>query len=229
MDPRYAVVPIQFQGKEHDFAAVKSRVASDLSMALGFPRAEMTGAPIADTATQEQLGIGAGRSQAEDVLRQYEKDFARGVEILRAFVRHYYPPEKVAAMLGAQAAQFVEQWRSSSLDGDRLIIKFGSRAKAEDAVIRKQLIDAYSLLAQDIDPMTGAPRWDTKSLVQRIIRDLTGEDPILLGEAEQMAMMEQMMAQQEAQAQGQGQPRTSAAQPTGANENSAARRVRDSR
>lgn len=228
------VKPINFTNPPKDLDVQAQAVKGDISLSLAWPLAAMLGHPVASTATQEQLGVASGQSQAEHTIMKIESDFARGVEIVRGLVRAFYPPEKIEALVGSQHAEILEGWRGSSLDGDSLITKFGSRAKAENAIQIKQKFQLWEFLGADLDPVLGVPRWDRAELTKSIARDLGEAEPRLLDpELKQlMALAQEAMQARQVEAEAQQgetrrQAREAAKEPSNANENSAAQRVGD--
>lgn len=228
------VKPINFTNPPKDLDQQASMIKGDISLSLAWPMAAMLGHPVASTATQEQLGVAAGQSQSEHTIMKIERDFARGVEIVRGLIRGFYPPEKIEALVGSQHAEILEGWRGSSLDGDFLTVKFGARAKAENAVQIKQKFQLWEFLGADLDPVMQVPRWDRSALTKSIARDLGEAEPRLLDpELKQlMALAQEAIAARQLESEAQQgeerrQAREAAKEPSNANENSAARRTGD--
>lgn len=163
------VTPVQFTGEAYRIVELIENLTARWAMIQGFPLADLTSQPQADTATAEQLSVTAGRNQAEFVLRQVEGDMARGAEVLRAMLKiGLYPPERIAALIGPGREDVMAAWQASSLDGDMLVFKLASRAKADQAVRIKQLGDGLMLTAQFADPKTGLPMYDGTPIVEEI-------------------------------------------------------------
>jgi hypothetical protein len=198
----------------------------------------MLGNAQADTATQEQIGVAAGNSQANDVLLEIQKGFAHGCEIVRGLIRAFYPAEKIASMMGPKSAEIIEQWRGSSLDGDTLIARFGVMQKEFEAVRLKQKMEAVKLGQSIPHPLVPSmPFADLTPVAMEIIRDLAHTEPKQFEQAEVLIrqLVEQHQAQQQMQAEAQQSVARSNARktisesaqgPTDQNENSAAQRTR---
>jgi len=204
-DPGKTIIPVQFHSSSLDIQRMIDQVYNEWTIASGMPASDLTAQPQADTATQEMQAIQAGRQQAGDVIRQLEIAAADVIEMMRGLIYVFYRPEQIAALLGMKYYQKFDAWSRSSLKGDRLQLKFAARAKAESAVRIKQMMEAYSLLKQDVDPMTMQPRWRTDHILAEIVRGLGVGD--LLPWQPTMEQQQAMMAQQAAQlSQEQGAP-----------------------
>jgi hypothetical protein len=212
-DPGKTVVPVQFHSSALDISRLMQSVWSVTSSTSGMPWSDISSAPVADTATQEMQAIQAGRQQAGDVIRQLEIAAADVLEIVRDFLRGYYSDEQIAQLLGFKWVEKFHLWKRSSLEGDRLDVKFAARAKAESAVRLKQMMEAYSLLKQEIDPFTMQPKYRTDHLLAEILRGLGAGDLIPWQPTEQEAAA--MQAAQEAAMLAQQQPGEEQQQGTG--------------
>lgn len=168
------ILPIQFSGEAYKIIDLIGRLTAEWAMVQGFPMADLTSQPQADTATAEQLSVSAGRSQADYILSSMAEFMAHGVEILRAFLKiGLYPPEKIAALLGPGSEQIMAGWQASSLDGDRITYKLASQAKADQVVRVKQLGDALGLVQTYQDPlMPGLPKYDPAPIVEELFMAL---------------------------------------------------------
>ena len=161
----------------------------------GIPAAVLAGQGSSDTLGQDEMAMAAGRDQQGDIIGQVERVFARMCEGIRGLLK-LYPIEKVAAMLGAEGAMAVEAWKASSLDGDALDVSFGSRAAAQDAVDKKQLMETIALLQGWLDPL-GSPMVDLTPYYKELIRaqglgTLTLVDP-QMKQLQQMAQIGQQV------------------------------------
>lgn len=173
IEPGKMVLPIQFQGEAYRIVDLIGNLTAEWASVMGFPLADLTSQPQADTATAEQLSVTAGRNQADFIIQVNEDDMARGVEILRAFLKiGLYPPEKIAALMGPGGEQIMEGWSASSLDGDHITLKSASRAQAEKVVRIKQLGDALGLASSFVDPKTQLPVYDASPIVEEILMAL---------------------------------------------------------
>ncbi len=191
------LIPIQFTGEAYRIVDLIGRLTGEWSMLMGMPMADLTSQPQADTATAEQIGVASGRSQADHVMRQIEASMAHSVEVIRAMLSiGLYPPEKLAALLGPGREQVVAAWQSTSLEGDHIILKSASRAKAEQVVRTKQLGDALALTVGFMDPMTGLPVYDASPIVEEILLALDVGRPKRIQwppKVQQAAAMNRMM------------------------------------
>lgn len=174
VEPGKMILPIQFSGEAYKIIDLIGRLTAEWAMVQGISMTDLTGQPQADTATAEQLAVSSGRSQADHILSSMADYMAQGVEILRDFLKiGLYPPEKIAALLGPGNEQVMAAWQASSLDGDRIIYKLASQAKADQVVRVKQLGDALGLVQTYQDPMMpGLPKYDPAPIVEELFMAL---------------------------------------------------------
>lgn len=178
------IVPLQFSGDKNELVLQSRMVEADWVKVQGMPIAELTSQATAGTATQEQIGISAGHNQAEDIIKQLEDQAARMMEGVRGLVRAFYPDERIAALVGPKYAMpsegpngelipsLLDKWNRSSLEGDDIRVRFGVRAKAENAVRTNQLMQAIETVRSVVEPTTGLPRIEEIQLVEELTRSL---------------------------------------------------------
>ena len=107
----------------------------------------------------------------------------------RGMIREFYGEEKVRGMLGQEGASTVFAWAKTSMDGDGLEIRLGTRAVVQERVDIKQQMEGYQLGKAERDPITGMPLLDTKPQLEAIFRNLK------LGKPQQIAPREQQLQQ----------------------------------
>lgn len=170
VEPGKTVMPIQFSGEAYKIIDLINRLTAEWAMVQGFPMADLTSMPQADTATAEQLSVSAGRSQADYILNSLADFMAKSMEIIRAMLSiGLYPPEKIAALMGPGQEAIVAAWQATSLDGDRLVCKLASKAKADQVVRIKQLGEALPIAMNYSDPtMPGLPKYDATPIIEEL-------------------------------------------------------------
>ena len=174
LDPAHldkAIIPVQYRGSsgeiESNFAAAESRWVKAMAM----PHAELSSQAQSSTATQEEIGVAAGRNEAEDIIKQDERAFACMVEGVRGLVRGLYNQEKILALLGPKYMEDFELWSQSALDGDSIEVKFGSRVFKEEAVRISQIQKAIDLATGYTGPM-GLPIFNLQPLYEELFQKL---------------------------------------------------------
>lgn len=194
------IFPLQFRGStgeiEHQFREAEATWVKAMAM----PMAELSSAAQAATATQEEIGVAAGRNEAEDVIKQDERAFARLVMGMRGLVRGLYSEEKIAALLGPKFLEAFELWSQSALDGDLVEVKFGTRVLREDAVRTKQTQMAIELAQNYTGPM-GLPIYDLRPMYNELFRNLgMGAPQEVAPEEMQMRQLVEQLVQELEQA-----------------------------
>ncbi len=188
--------PVQFRGSSGEIEGQLMAAKVAWSEAMAMPHAELSSRPQASTATQEEIGVAAGRNEAEDVIKQDERAFASLVMGMRGLIRGLYSDEKIAALLGAKFLQPDQQtgvspwelWNNSALDGDLVEVKFGTRVLREDAVRIKQVQAAIEIAQQYTGPM-GLPILDMRPMFNELFRNLG------MGAPQEVAPAEMQMRQ----------------------------------
>jgi len=142
----------------------------ELAALLAWPISQMTGAPVADTATAEQISVTAGSAQLGDFIRCLEDSFARGQEIKRDLIRRWYSDQQIDELLGDEHLEAWRTWKASPVAGDRIEAIFEPRIRGEDATRRKQIGDVLMMSMQMTYPGTALPRYDTDHLLQEWVR-----------------------------------------------------------
>lgn len=216
-----AVLPIQFSGNTQEIDRQAQREYADWIRVQGMPPAHVEGVGQAETATQEQIGTSAGESEMAALVKRLESRFADVCEGIRGLIRAFYDSEDIVELLGAEGGEAIKAWKPSSMKGDRLQVMFGLRAKREDAVEKKQLMEAITLVQGNIDPVTGLPVYDAQPLYAELFRSLGVGKPqmnaTMLAQLQQLAMLGQqaLMAQQQAGGGGAQPPASGGANPGG--------------
>lgn len=230
VEPGGMVIPIQFSGEAYRIVELIGNLQAQWAAMVGIPLADLTSLPQAATATAESISVSAGRNQADHVFRSLEEDMGHAVEIIRAMLSiGLYPPEKIASLLGPGREDIVTQWSASSLEGDHIIVKSASRAKAEQSVRIKQLGDSLQLVMGYRDPKTGMPVYDSAPIIEEILIALDVGRPQRIQWNPQDLMAQMAMGGQQKGGEAPSGPSPSAraqGPTTPANEMAAAQRVR---
>ena len=161
------IVPIQFTGKNEELDRQVLRVEQDWRSIMGVAAAVYQGQGVSDTLGQDQIAQKAGASLQGLIIDSVQEAFAKMVEGMRGLAR-MYPIEMVVRYLGQAGAEAVMEWSRTSMDGDKMWVRFGSRAKAEEAVDRKQLMETIGLLEQKQD--LGGPIYETEQYYEDLVR-----------------------------------------------------------
>lgn len=203
-----AVLTIQFTG---DSSEIEKQIAYEESAWVkvqGMPPAHLTGQGQAETATQEQIGVSAGESEMANIVKRMEQRVADVVFGLLGLMRGFYDDEDFIDLVGLESAKFVKAWLDSPHAGDRPQVRFGLRATREEAVAKKQLMEAIQLVRSLVDPLTGEQQYEDAPLVEALFRklELGKPQPKQMTQKDQLAKLGmQVLQAQKAQA-GQGQP-----------------------
>ena len=226
VEPGRMLTPVQFTGEAYRIVDLIGRLTAEWAMVQGFPMADLTSQPQADTATAEQLSVESGRSQADFVIDAISHDMAHGVEVIRSFLKiGLYPPEKIASLIGPGQEGLMLAWQASSLDGDKIEFKLASKAKADQVVRIKQLQEAATLAAQFPDPLTGLPKYDATPFVEALFLALEVGRPKAIQWTPEALMMRQALSGVGGGGGGGGDKRDKeAGPPTKDSQNTAARR-----
>lgn len=204
-----AVIPIQFSGNTQEIDKQAQREYADWIRVQGMPPAHVEGVGQAETATQEQIGTSAGESEMAALVKRLESRMADVCEGIRGLIRAFYDSEDIVELLGFEGGQAIKHWSKSSMKGDRLQVMFGLRARREDAVEKKQLMEAIQLVQTNIDPVTQLPVYDAQPLYAELFRSLGMGKPqmnqSMLAQLQQLALIgQQALAAAQAQQQAGG-------------------------
>jgi len=143
---------------------------NEMAALLAWPISQMTGSPVADTATAEQISVTAGSAQLGDFIRCLEDSFARGQMIKRDLIKRWYSDGQIDELLGDEHLEGWRLWKASPVKGDRIEVIFEPRTRGEDAVRRKQIGDVLMLAMEMKYPGTELPRYETDHLMQEWVR-----------------------------------------------------------
>ena len=171
---RPGVVPVQFSGNTNEVVQQKSLEESDWVKVQAMPPAVLQGVGTAETATQDQQGIAAGERESGAIINYFEERMADVLAGVRGLMRGNLDDEDFIRMLGEEGAAVMKAWQGGSVDdGDEIEVTFGARAQAQEVVDRKQLMEAITLLASQVDPVTGLPLYDILPLIEELHRSLS--------------------------------------------------------
>lgn len=202
-----AILPIQFSGNTMEVDRLAAREEGLWVKVMGMPPAILQGVGTAETATQDNIGIAAGERESGSIVGYCERRMADVFVILRALMRICYDDNDFVEMLGQEGAAVMKAWQTGSIDdGDEIRVTFGATAQAERMARTKQIMEAITLLAQQIDPVTGLPKYDFTALLDELMRQLSvgglKQDAGTMAELQKLALIgKQAMAMMQ-QAQG---------------------------
>ena len=168
-----AVNTYSFTGTDPEIDRQSQQEKSDAIQLLGMPPAVLQGTGTAPTLGQDKIGVAAGERESGALLAYFEERFADVLCGLRGLMRFNYDTDEYERLLGANDAKIMDAWASATVDdGDEIEVTFGARAQAQEAVNRKQLMDALTLLNSMVDPITGASLYDRAPLLEELFRSL---------------------------------------------------------
>jgi len=184
------ITNVEFGGMPMDYLTASKVVQSDFASMMGLSLASMTSEPVADTLGQEQIALQGANTTQGDMVRQFESGFAElAMMTLKAF-RMYATPEECAAYLGKSALEprqhpdgsprpsVYEAFKTMDVTGCKLVCRFASGTRADDAVYVKQLQD-FIALSSTLRDNTNTPYFDVRPLMERLGKamDIEGLKP----------------------------------------------------
>ncbi len=197
---RPGVVPIQFTGNTMEVERVLERLISMWIQVMAMPPAVLNGMGTAKTATQDQQGISAGERESGAIVEYMEDRTGDMLAGVRGLMRGCFDDEDFHRLVGAEGAAALKAWQIGTVDdGDRIEVTFGATAQAKETVDRKQIMEAITLLASQVDPLTGQPKYDVAQLVEELHRSLGLGSPKFIGLGEQQLRQLVMVLMQKVQ------------------------------
>jgi hypothetical protein len=173
------ITPIQFTGNTQEIDRQAAREEADWIKVQGMPPAILQGMGTADTLGQDEQGIAAGERESGALVAYFEERMGDVLAGIRGLMRNNYDDEDWIPMLGAEGAAVMKAWQTSTADdGDEITVTFGARAQAQEAVERKQLMEAITLEKGEIEPLTGLPTYDPSMLFEELHRRLDVGPPV---------------------------------------------------
>lgn len=223
------VQPIQFSGNTLEVDRLAAREESMWIKVMGMPPAVLQGVGTANTATQDQQGIAAGEAESSALIAYFEDRVADVLSGMRGLMRGVYDDEDFVRLLGEEGAAVMKSWQTGTVDdGDAISVAFGAAALADRTVRTKQVMEAINVLAAQVDPVTGMPKYDYTALLDELMRmlDVGGLklDSSMLAQLQQLAMVgkQALMAQQAQMSGGPDGAKSPPGSPGQANKPSAA-------
>ncbi len=177
-----AVLPIQFTGEMPEIERYVAMLQTQWVMVMGMPPSVLQGVGTAETLGQEQIGVAAGERESGSVVEYFEKRLADVFCGLRGLIRGNYDDEDFIAMLGEEGAGVIKAWQEGTADdGDLITVAFGARAAAQQAVDRKQTMEAIQLQNTKTVNVMGQPlpKYDDHHLFEELNRMLGVGAPVL--------------------------------------------------
>lgn len=202
---QHAVVPLSFRGSSGEVEGQARWAESQWVKNQGMPMAELSSQPQAGTATQEEIGVAAGRMESEHIIKVDEQAFAKMIHGVRGLIRAFYPEERIVELLGPTWAQKYAEWVGTPISGDTMSVKFGPRARSEENVKLNLSMKAFEL-AQNYTGVLGLPIKDIRPLIEEIFRKLGHGTPKDVAPAEmQLRELVQILSTQVEELQEQNQ------------------------
>jgi hypothetical protein len=143
-----------FSGTSHDIHNQEQVEKMDALNVLGFPVAIWQGMGTAKTLGQDKQGIAAGEQETRALLAYLMERVGDVFTAVRAIIRAFYDDEDFIALLGQEGAAVMKQWQAGSVDdGDKVSVTFGELEMAQQLADKKQLMEAISLKASQVDSL----------------------------------------------------------------------------
>lgn len=197
-----------------DFLTARQMVIADFGTQVSVTVPALTGQAQEPTLGQEQMAAQGASARQADIVRIYEGGFAQLAMKSLILARTFMPQAQLRAIFGKAADEVVtdeqgvpvmvepmrpmtlwDKWLLSDITTRRMVARFASSTRAEDAVTLKQL-DDYVALANTVRDMAGFPLVDLRTLLLTgaKYRDIDVE-PYKPSAAEVAQMMAQAAAQ----------------------------------
>jgi hypothetical protein len=211
---------VKFGGMPMDYLTASKVVQADFASIMGLSLASLTSESVADTLGQEQIAMQGSNTTQGDMIRQFEAMFAELALKTLILFRRYASPEECKAWMGEEAHEprqnpdgspkesIYDAFMKMDLSGSKLVCRFASGTRADDAVYIKQLQD-FIALSNTLRDNTNTPFYDVRPLLERLGKamDIEGLKPYEPTAAELAAIMGNAMGEAQANAMGQpGQP-----------------------
>lgn len=171
------IVPIQFSGQAEQMERMLTKLIEFWRIEQGVPAAVLLGQAMADTATQEEIGVDAGQNEMAVIAARIEEPVGEMVRGVLGLMRGFYNTERMRELLGSEGARAWDQYRKTSIQGDRMEVMLGRRAKKAAAVDRKQLMETIEIDRSTTDPVTGVRVLDDMPLVEELHRAIGSGKP----------------------------------------------------
>lgn len=169
-DLRGAVAAIDFGNDAIKMLDFKGSAITAWGNLQGMPPTVLQLVGVSETASQDDAAIAQGDAELQQVIKVFEATAARVLRFWAGCIREYYSEEKIRRLLGAKGADAILTWKKNALDGDRIQVRVGPRARREDRVDKKQLAEAIQLIATLMVDDIGATTVDLKPLFEELLR-----------------------------------------------------------
>lgn len=209
------IIPLQFSGGGDQKVQELLNSAIELwRIQMGVPAAVLMGQAMAETARQEEIGVGQGTAELAGVIARIEQVHSEAVRgifgIVRALCQNGGYIEQIRAMVGDEHAKRVMAWLQTSSAGDMIVSRFGPRAKAATAVEKKQAVEAIQVVRSTVEPLTKLPYLDDLPYVRDLLKKNGMGEPkkypeVVMAAQRALVMAQQFAQQMQAQEQG-GKP-----------------------
>lgn len=164
------VSSLDFRGSAPEVGQQREKATLVWGQVNGMPPSVLQLVGTADTATQDAQGISQGQAEMRLITDEFQLAAAYVIRFWAGIIRENYSEERLRRLLGSKAAGVVMDWKHTALDGDRISVRLGPRAKSEEAVDRKQLMEAIQLIQTVLVDDIGAPRVNVMPLVEELVR-----------------------------------------------------------
>lgn len=162
-----------FTGTNPEIDREAAREEADWVKVMGMPPAVLQGMGTAETLGQDRQGIAAGERESGALVSYFEERMADVMGGIRGLMRGNLDDEDFIRLLGQEGAAVMKAWQDGSVDdGDEIEVTFGARALAQEAVEKKQLMEAIGLEKGEVEPLSGVGLYDTAPLFEELHRRL---------------------------------------------------------
>lgn len=166
------VSSLDFRGSAPEVGQQREKATLVWGQVNGMPPSVLQLVGTADTATQDEQGISQAQAEMRLITDEFQLAAAYVIRFWSGIIRENYSEERLRRLLGSKGADVVMSWKHSALDGDRISVLLGPRARSENAVDRKQLMEAIQLISTVLVDDIGAPRVDVMPMVEELVRSL---------------------------------------------------------
>lgn len=140
---------------------------------LNFPIASFSSQPIAETATQEEIATADGALGIFDAVRKMEMSYAQQAWVATNVALVEMPDSEIDALIGPVDRQRLREMVAIFGLPRRLpAVTFSPKARSQNPVRVKQLLDFHERLMAEVSPVHGMPRFDSVYLVQEAAKTL---------------------------------------------------------
>lgn len=168
-----AVKTIDFTSRNPEIEKQREIERLDFLNVTGMPPAAYQGMGTAETLGQDRQGISLAGAESRMHIEYMEERVALALSKMRGIIRGTHDDDDFHRLLGAEGAKVMQAWQAGTVDdGDEITVTFGAAAKAQETVEKKQLMEAFALTRQAVEPLTGQPIYDDFAILEELFRRL---------------------------------------------------------